>query len=92
MTLSKTNKILLTLLYSVGLIMFSTVIFGDTRFPLVAEIITYLFYLTSVISILKGMVDIITRKTLSDLLYTILVVMPMFVLLIYLVLSETYGG
>lgn len=92
MTLSKVNKFLLTILYGLGLVMFSTIIFGDARFPVISEIITYLFYLFSVLSILKGMMDLITQKTLSDLLYLFLAAMPMLVLLVYLVLSETYGG
>lgn len=91
-TLSKVNKLLLTILYGLGLIMFSTIIFGDSRFPIISDIITYLFYLFSVLSILKGMMDLLTQKSLSDLLFLILALMPMLVLLVYLVLSETYGG
>lgn len=92
MTLSKVNKLLLTILYGLGLIMFSTIIFGDSRLPIISDMIMYLFYLFSVLSILKGMMDLLTHKALSDLLYLVLALMPMLVLLIYLVLSETYGG
>lgn len=97
MKLSKVNQLLLTMLYGVSLIFLTLMIFEGSRFDIIDDIVTYVFYGCSVLAILKALSDLIIHKTVKDLIYCVMVAMPLGIFLIYLVLSlqtlsYTMGG
>ncbi len=87
MKLTQTSKILLTVLYGVSLIYFSVMILGGLESEMLNEIISMLFYVSTIIATLKGFADLVTRKEKSDIIFLILSILPLMVWMMYLILS-----
>jgi len=86
MKLSKTNQILLTMLYGISLIFITMLIFRGSTSSVFDNIVTYAFYIASSVSVTKAFADLISFKKIKDLAYLILVLMPLIIFLIYLML------
>ena len=97
MKISSTNKMLLTILYGISLIFLTLLIVKGSWSNLFDDVITYAFYIVSVIAILKALSDLIVNKEVKDLIFLALVSIPLGIFLIYLVLSigqlnSVFGG
>ena len=87
MKISNANKMLLTILYGISLIFLSLLIFKGSRSHVFDDVITYLFYITSGITIIKALSDLVANKEVKDLIFLALASIPFGTFLIYLVLS-----
>jgi len=92
MKLKPIDKMMLTILYGISLIFMTMLIFNGSSSDVFNRIITYSFYVASVLSVMKGLSDIIISKQVKDLVFLMLVSTPLIIFLLYLVLFVASSG